>query len=69
MPVFNLAIPKRVRGVESRFLNPLKAWPEKRAWDEAALELAAKFIANFEKYTDNEFGKSLVEAGPKIDKG
>ena len=67
MPVFNLAIPKKVRGVESRFLNPMKAWPEKGIWHKAALELAAKFIANFEKYTDNVLGKSLVDTGPKLD--
>jgi phosphoenolpyruvate carboxykinase (ATP) len=29
--------------------------------------LAARFIKNFEKYTDNEEGKSLVAAGPQLD--
>lgn len=66
MPVFNLAIPREVSGVESKFLNPMKSWPETGLWDKAARELAEKFITNFEKYTDNELGKKLVSAGPSI---
>ncbi len=66
MPVFNLAIPREVSGIESDLLNPMKSWPEAGIWDKAARELAEKFIANFEKYTDSELGKSLVDAGPKI---
>ena len=66
MPVFNLAIPREVSGVASKFLNPMKSWPETGLWDKAARELAEKFITNFEKYTDNELGKKLVSAGPSI---
>jgi phosphoenolpyruvate carboxykinase (ATP) len=28
--------------------------------------LAARFIKNFERYTDNEEGKALVAAGPQL---
>ena len=66
MPVFNLDIPKKVSGVDSRFLNPRNSWPDAGDWDVAAREMAARFIANFEKYTDNEQGKKLVAAGPVI---
>ena len=31
-----------------------------------AKDLAARFIKNFAKYTGNEAGKALVEAGPKV---
>jgi phosphoenolpyruvate carboxykinase (ATP) len=66
IPVFNLAIPKNVRGVENKFLNPRNSWPDASDWDNAARELAAKFIANFEKYTDTQHGKDLVAAGPEL---
>ncbi|MFO7924535.1 MAG: phosphoenolpyruvate carboxykinase (ATP) [Bacteroidales bacterium] len=66
LPVFNLAIPGEVSGVDSKFLNPVKSWPESGLWDKAARELAQKFITNFEKYTDNELGKNLVSAGPVL---
>jgi phosphoenolpyruvate carboxykinase (ATP) len=66
MPVFNLAIPINVRGVENKFLNPRNSWPEATDWDNAARELAGKFIANFEKYTDTQHGKDLVAAGPLL---
>ncbi len=66
IPVFNLAIPKNVSGVENKFLNPRNSWPVASDWDNAARELAAKFIANFEKYTDTQHGKDLVAAGPKL---
>jgi phosphoenolpyruvate carboxykinase (ATP) len=66
IPVFNLAIPKNVRGVENKFLNPRNSWPDSSDWDNAASELAEKFIANFEKYTDTQHGKDLIAAGPEL---
>jgi phosphoenolpyruvate carboxykinase (ATP) len=65
LPVFNLKIPKVVHGVDSHFLNPRNAWKSAEEWDKAALELAEKFINNFESFTDNEEGKRLVAAGPQ----
>jgi phosphoenolpyruvate carboxykinase (ATP) len=66
LPVFNLAIPKEVSGVENKFLNPRNAWPDASGWDKAARELAEKFISSFGKYTDTEHGKKLVSAGPQL---
>jgi phosphoenolpyruvate carboxykinase (ATP) len=66
IPIFNLQVPKAVRGVESKFLNPRNSWPNPADWDTAASALAEKFILNFENFTDNEAGKKLVAAGPKI---
>ena len=31
-----------------------------------AKDLAERFIKNFAKFTGNDLGKSLVEAGPKL---
>jgi phosphoenolpyruvate carboxykinase (ATP) len=66
MPVFNLQIPKALKGVDSKFLNPRNSWPNPADWDLAARDLGQKFIKNFENFTDNEAGKKLIEAGPKL---
>ncbi len=66
MPVFNLAIPRKVNGIESTLLNPEKSWPESGQWHQEARELAARFIDNFRQYTDNEAGRKLMDAGPQI---
>ena len=66
IPVFNLSIPKAVNGVDSKILNPRYLWANPEDWDKAARELGAKFIKNFETFTDTEEGKALVAAGPQI---
>lgn len=64
--VFRLAIPKKVRGVNSRLLNPRNSWPDSASWDRAARNLALKFIDNFRKYTDSETGRRIVSGGPVV---
>lgn len=66
IPFFNLSVPKTVANVDSKLLNQRNLWPSAQDWDNAARDLAAKFIANFESFTDNEDGKKLVAAGPII---
>jgi phosphoenolpyruvate carboxykinase (ATP) len=66
LPIFGLLIPKAIKGIESNLLNPRNLWSEPTKWDEQAKVLAKKFIANFENFTDNEHGKSLVSVGPKV---
>jgi phosphoenolpyruvate carboxykinase (ATP) len=66
LPVFGLMIPKTVNGVESKILNPRNIWKNPAEWDVAARSLGEKFINNFKNFTDNEEGKRLVTAGPKI---
>ncbi len=66
IPVFNLQIPKAVKGVDPKVLNPRNSWPNPAGWDVAARNLAEMFIKNFENFTDNDAGKKLVAAGPKI---
>ncbi|HPJ44917.1 MAG TPA: phosphoenolpyruvate carboxykinase (ATP) [Tenuifilaceae bacterium] len=66
LPIFNLQIPKSLKGVDSHFLNPRNSWPNQQGWDDAAINLAEKFIKNFENFTDNEAGKKLVAAGPQV---
>jgi phosphoenolpyruvate carboxykinase (ATP) len=65
LPVFNLQIPKSVKGVDSNLLNPRYLWKKPEAWDAAAKDLAKKFINNFDKFTDSEQARRLVKAGPQ----
>ncbi len=64
IPVFNLQIPKAVNGVPTELLDQRNLWENKEAWLAAAKDLGARFIKNFENFTDNEEGKRLVSAGP-----
>nr|WP_310616979.1 phosphoenolpyruvate carboxykinase (ATP) [Pantoea cypripedii] len=66
LPVFNLQIPTRLAQVSDAMLDPRASWSSPDAWQEAAQELAQRFINNFEKYTDNAAGAALVKAGPQI---
>ena len=65
LPVFGLNVPKAIDGVKSEILNPRNSWNNPAEYDTQAKNLAAKFIANFENFTDNDEGKRLVAAGPK----
>lgn len=66
IPIFNLAVPKSINGVDSKILNPRNYWADASKWDASAQNLAKKFISNFENFTDNEEGKRLVAAGPNV---
>lgn len=67
LPYFNLAIPTDLPGVEdSSILDPRQTYSQVAEWDEKAKDLAARFVANFEKFTDNDEGKALVAAGPQL---
>ncbi len=66
LPVFNLNIPKKFEGFEDKIFNPRNLWNNPEDWDKAAVDLAKKFIKNFDYFTDNEEVKKLVSAGPQI---
>ncbi|QAR31521.1 phosphoenolpyruvate carboxykinase (ATP) [Ornithobacterium rhinotracheale] len=66
VPIFNLEVPVELPGVDSGILDPRDTYAEASEWEEKAKDLAGRFIKNFEKYTDNEEGKKLVEAGPQL---
>lgn len=66
IPYFNLEVPLELHGVNTEILDPRNTYSPTEQWDPKARDLAKKFIDNFEKYTDNEEGKSLVAAGPQL---
>lgn len=66
IPYFNLEIPTALPGVKTDILDPRNTYEDVADWTKRAHELAHLFELNFEKYTDNEEGKSLVAAGPQL---
>ncbi|MFZ7200357.1 phosphoenolpyruvate carboxykinase (ATP) [Avibacterium avium] len=65
LPIFNLAIPKALPGVDPAILDPRDTYADKAQWQSKAEDLANRFVKNFEKYATNEEGKALIAAGPK----
>ena len=53
-------------GVDPKILDPRDTYANAADWEEKAKDLANRFIKNFTKFTNNEAGKKLVEAGPKL---
>ncbi|TGD75104.1 phosphoenolpyruvate carboxykinase (ATP) [Mangrovimicrobium sediminis] len=66
LPVFNIAIPTALPGVDSGILDPRDTYADPAEWDTKARTLAEMFIDNFAKFTDDERGKALVAAGPQL---
>ena len=66
VPVFNLVVPTALHNVNSSILDPRDTYEKVSDWDKKATNLASLFIKNFEQYSDNERGKSLVKAGPQL---
>ena len=66
IPYFNFEVPTELTGVDSGILDPRDTYENVADWEAKAEDLASRFIKNFAKYTGNEAGKALVEAGPKL---
>ena len=66
LPMFNLAIPTELPGVDTKILDPRNTYASREQWQEKAETLAKLFIDNFDKYTDTPAGAALVAAGTKL---
>ncbi len=66
IPVFGFEVPTALPGVDPKILDPRDTYADVADWQAKAEDLAGRFIKNFVKYTGNEAGKALVEAGPKL---
>jgi phosphoenolpyruvate carboxykinase (ATP) len=51
-PRFKVEVPAAVPGVPADMLQPRLTWPDEHAYDAKAAELAQRFAANFEKFSD-----------------
>jgi len=66
IPFFDLEVPTSLNGVDTNILDPRNTYASASEWDTKAKDLAERFIKNFKKYENNETGKALVNAGPKL---
>ena len=65
LPIFGLEMPTKCPDVPNAILNPRDTWRNEEDYDRAALDLANRFVKNFEKYADKT-AANIIEAGPKI---
>ena len=66
IPYFDFTVPTALPGVDPAILDPRDTYTDAAEWNRRAEDLAGRFIKNFEKFTGNAEGKSLVAAGPKL---
>ncbi|CDH01487.1 phosphoenolpyruvate carboxykinase (ATP) [Xenorhabdus bovienii] len=66
LPIFDLAVPTALPGVDTGILDPRNTYADKSEWDVKAKDLAQRFVDNFDKYTDTAAGAALVKAGPNL---
>jgi len=66
IPFFDFEVPTQLPGVDPNILDPRDTYANAAEWEVKAKDLAGRFIKNFGKYTNNEAGKALVAAGPKL---
>ncbi|MXP57097.1 phosphoenolpyruvate carboxykinase (ATP) [Pantoea sp. Taur] len=66
LPIFGLAIPQEIAGVDVNTLDPRNGWASPADWQEAAEKLAQLFINNFKQYSNNEAGARIAQAGPQL---
>lgn len=66
IPYFDFTVPTSLPGVDPNILDPRDTYNDKNVWEEKAKDLSKRFIDNFQKFTENEAGKALVKAGPKL---
>ncbi len=66
VPFLNLTFPTSLLNVTENILDPRKTYKDVKDWETKALDLAKRYIKNFEQYTDTEEGKRLISAGPQL---
>ena len=66
IPYFDFEVPTELPGVDTGILDPRDTYANASEWEEKAKDLAGRFVKNFAKYENNDAGKALVAAGPKL---
>ena len=62
-PIFNVMVPTTCPNVPDEFLSQRRLWNNDAEYEATAKDLAARFVKNFEKYSN--MPKNIIEAGPK----
>ena len=63
-PIFKVLVPDAVPGVPSEILDPRLAWEDPTAYDQQAMELARRFVENFEQF--NHVRPEVRAASPNV---
>jgi phosphoenolpyruvate carboxykinase (ATP) len=66
IPILNLVVPTSLNNVSEGILDPRDTYSDKSEWEKKAKDLSARYIKNFEQYTDTPAGKALISAGPQL---
>jgi len=66
-PVFGIEVPTACEGVPSEILQPRQTWQDRDAYDRQAVELAIKFVANFQAFA--QFVSPEVRAAGPVARG
>ena len=66
LPIFGLAVPTGVPGVDDGILDPRDTYADAAKWEAKARDLGRRFVDNFAQYTDTDSGRALVAAGPDL---
>jgi phosphoenolpyruvate carboxykinase (ATP) len=66
IPILNLTVPLKLANVSEGILDPRDTYNQKTEWESKAKILSAKYIKNFEQYTDTPAGKALIKSGPQL---
>ena len=64
LPIFNLSIPTSLGAIDPAIFDPRSSYDDAAGWNEKARDLAARFVNNFEKFSQTQEGRDLVTAGP-----
>ncbi|WP_281225115.1 phosphoenolpyruvate carboxykinase (ATP) [Flavobacterium aquiphilum] len=67
IPFLNLTVPTKLPNVSAGILDPRDTYKNEEEWERKAKDLSARYIQNFEQYTDTDEGKRLVAAGPTLE--
>lgn len=62
--IFQVLVPTTVPGVPTKILNPQNTWDDPLAYEQQAMELARRFLDNFQQF--NSAGREIIEAGPIV---